>query len=186
VRPDYNMPWRMKDQETTVGSGAVIAGGLILTNAHVVSDATYIQVKKESDPDLYDAEIMFIGHDCDLALLKAKDPNSTGTPWSWSSADTGAQVKGRHVWLPMGGSRISITEGVTSRIEISQYTHCGSVSFLTIQTDAAINPGNSGGPVIQNNRIVGVAFQASAIRIISLHDPVPVIRHFLADVRDGK
>ncbi|MBN2160031.1 MAG: trypsin-like peptidase domain-containing protein [Spirochaetes bacterium] len=188
VRPDYNMPWRMKDQETTVGSGAIIAKGLILTNAHVVSDATYIQVKKENDPELYDAEILYIGHDCDLAILKAKDPKFYHDTLALEFGGIPAlRSRVATYGYPMGGSRISITEGVTSRIEISEYSHCGSVSFLSIQTDAAINPGNSGGPVIQKNKIVGVAFQASANSDnIGYMIPVPVIRHFLEDVRDGR
>jgi S1-C subfamily serine protease len=188
VSPDYNLPWIMKDPETSAGSGAIIKGGYILTNAHVVSDATYIQVKKESDPQMYEASIVYIGHDCDLALLKAKDEkfyrNTVelefgGIPELQSRVTT--------FGYPMGGSRISITEGITSRIEIGEYSHSGSVSFLMIQTDAAINPGNSGGPVMQNNRIVGVAFQASANSDnIGYMIPVPVIEHFLGDIRDGK
>jgi S1-C subfamily serine protease len=188
VSPDYNLPWTMKDPETSVGSGAIIRGGYILTNAHVVSDATYIQVKKESDPEMYEAEIVSIGHDCDLAILRAKDRRFYrntielefgGIPELRSRVTT--------YGYPMGGSRISITEGITSRIEIGEYSHSGSVSFLMIQTDAAINPGNSGGPVMQNNRIVGVAFQASANSDnIGYMIPVPVIEHFLHDVRDGK
>jgi S1-C subfamily serine protease len=188
VAPDYNLPWIMKDPETSVGSGAIIRGGYILTNAHVVSDATYIQVKKENDPEMYEAEIVYIGHDCDLAMLRAKDKRFYrdtielefgGIPELRSRVTT--------YGYPMGGSRLSITEGITSRIEIGEYSHSGGVSFLMIQTDAAINPGNSGGPVMQNNRIVGVAFQASANSDnIGYMIPVPIIEHFLRDVKDGK
>jgi S1-C subfamily serine protease len=188
IRPDYNLPWKMKEPETSVGSGAVIRGKMILTNAHVVSDATYIQVKKESDPEMYEAEIMFLGHDCDLALLKVRDrrfyKNTAelelgGVPELRSRVTT--------YGYPIGGSRLSITEGIISRIEIGEYSHSGNVSFLMIQTDAAINPGNSGGPVMQNNRIAGVAFQASAnSNNIGYMIPTPIIQHFLADVRDGR
>lgn len=188
VTPDYNLPWIMKDAETSSGSGAIIKGGFILTNAHVVSDATYIQVKKESDAEMYEAEIVYIGHDCDLAILRAKDRRFYrdtieielgGIPDLQSRVTT--------FGYPMGGSRMSITEGIISRIEIGEYSHSGSVSFLMIQTDAAINPGNSGGPVMQNNRIVGVAFQASANSDnIGYMIPVPIIEHFLRDIKDGK
>ncbi|OHD64226.1 MAG: hypothetical protein A2176_00765 [Spirochaetes bacterium RBG_13_51_14] len=188
IRPDYNLPWKMKEPETSLGSGAIIKGRLILTNAHVVSDSTYIQVKKESDPEMYEAEIMFIAHDCDLALLKVKDGrfyqnimelDLGGIPELRSKVTT--------YGYPMGGSRISITEGVTSRIEIGEYSHSGGVSFLMIQTDAAINPGNSGGPVMQKNQIVGVAFQASTNSDnIGYMIPVPVIKHFLHDIGDGR
>lgn len=188
IRPDYNLPWKMKEPETSVGSGAIIRGNKILTNAHVVSDATYIQVKKESDPELYDATILFIAHDCDLALLDVSDPDFYretvqlelgGLPELRSKVTT--------YGYPMGGSRISITEGVTSRIEIGEYAHSGSMSFLLIQTDAAINPGNSGGPVMQGDAIAGIAFQANIHSDnIGYLIPTPIIRHFLDDVRDGR
>ncbi len=187
IKPDYNLPWKMKEPDTAVGSGAIIQGNMILTNAHVVSDATYIQVKKEIDPEIYDADILFIAHDCDLALLRVKDPRFYDTTAVLELGDVPElRSKVTTYGYPMGGSRISITEGVTSRIEIGEYSHLGSVSFLMIQTDAAINPGNSGGPVMQNNRIVGVAFQASAHSDnIGYMIPVPIIKHFLNDVKDG-
>jgi S1-C subfamily serine protease len=188
IRPDYNLPWKMKEPETSGGSGAIIRGKMILTNAHVVSDATYIQVKKESDPELYEAEIMFIGHDCDLALLKVRDENFYKDT---TELELGGipEIRSRVTTYgyPIGGSRLSITEGIISRIEIGEYSHSGNVSFLMIQTDAAINPGNSGGPVMQHNRVVGVAFQASAnSNNIGFMIPVPVIQHFLGDVQDGR
>jgi len=188
IRPDYNLPWKMKEPETAVGSGAIIHDNMILTNAHVVSDATYILVKKEIDPETYEAEIMYIAHDCDLALLRVNDRRfyeNTETLELGGIPELRSKVT--TYGYPMGGSRISITEGVTSRIEIGEYSHIGSVSFLMIQTDAAINPGNSGGPVMQNNRIVGVAFQASANSDnIGYMIPVPIIRHFLKDIKDGR
>lgn len=187
IRPDYNNPWKMKDPVTSVGSGAIIAGGMILTNAHVVSDATYIQARKENDPETYEAQILFIAHDCDLALISVKDDafyrNSAeleigGIPALRSKVST--------YGYPRGGTRISITEGVTSRIDIGEYAHVGNVSYLMIQTDAAINPGNSGGPVVQDGKIVGVAFQASTrAENVGYMIPVPIIRHFLDDVADG-
>jgi hypothetical protein len=56
-----------------------------------------------------------------------------------------------------------------------------------IQTDAAINPGNSGGPVMQEGKVVGVAFQGlRQADNIGYMIPTTVIRHFLADINDGK
>ncbi len=188
IRPDYNLPWKMKEPETAVGSGSIIHDRMILTNAHVVSDATYILVKKEIDPEMYEAEILYIAHDCDLALLRVNDRrfyDNTETLELGGVPELRSKVT--TYGYPMGGSRISITEGITSRIEIGEYSHMGSVSFLMIQTDAAINPGNSGGPVMQNNKIVGVAFQASANSDnIGYMIPAPIIRHFLKDIGDGR
>ncbi len=87
----------------------------------------------------------------------------------------------------MGGDRISVTEGVVSRIESDIYAHSGADDHLVIQTDAAINPGNSGGPVIQNGKVVGVAFQGlQEADNIGYMIPTTVIKHFLKDIQDGK
>jgi hypothetical protein len=56
-----------------------------------------------------------------------------------------------------------------------------------VQTDAAINPGNSGGPVIQDDLVVGVAFQQmGGLENAGFFIPPPVIRHLLKDIEDGK
>jgi len=56
-----------------------------------------------------------------------------------------------------------------------------------VQTDAAINPGNSGGPVVQDGRVVGVAFQGfPGADNMGFFIPVPIVRHFLTNVADGR
>lgn len=88
------------------------------------------------------------------------------------------------VGYPIGGDSVSVTRGVVSRIELTQYEH-GGKELLGIQIDAAINAGNSGGPAFNDaGQCVGVAFQA-----LKSHDaenigyviPSPVINHFLKD-----
>jgi S1-C subfamily serine protease len=64
--------------------------------------------------------------------------------------------------------------------------HSGADAHLAIQTDSAINPGNSGGPVVQNGRVVGVAFQASTrLNDVGYFIPTPVVKRFLRDIEDG-
>lgn len=58
----------------------------------------------------------------------------------------------------VGGDNISVTKGVVSRVEPTQYVH-SATQLLAIQIDAAINPGNSGGPAIMGDKVAGVAFQ---------------------------
>jgi len=60
--------------------------------------------------------------------------------------------------LFVGGDNISVTGGVVSRVEPTQYVH-GAAHLMAIQIDAAINPGNSGGPALMEDKVVGVAFQ---------------------------
>ena len=83
------------------------------------------------------------------------------------------------VGYPTGGDNTSITSGVVSRVEVTQYVHAAS-HLMAIQIDAAINPGNSGGPALRGDVVVGVAFQnlphADNIGYII---PLPVVRRFL-------
>jgi len=81
-----------------------------------------------------------------------------------------------------------VTRGIVSRIDFRPYAHSGIDSHLTIQIDAAINPGNSGGPVLQEGKVVGVAFQGfsgDVAQNVGYMIPTPVIRRFLADIADG-
>jgi PDZ domain len=81
-----------------------------------------------------------------------------------------------------------VTTGIVSRIDFQLYTHSGVDSHLTIQISAQINPGNSGGPVMQNGKVVGVAFQGYSGDVaqgVAYMIPTPVIGRFLKDVEEG-
>ena len=66
---DYTTPWKQAAMEQGIGSGFIITGKRILTNAHNVSNAKYIELKKENIAKRYHSRVAFIGHDCDLAIL---------------------------------------------------------------------------------------------------------------------
>src|SRR6266705_4764870 len=70
VEPDYKAPWNSGAIQRGVGAGFVIAGNRIMTNAHVVSNSRYLTVERDGDPNKYPATVLFVAHDCDLALLK--------------------------------------------------------------------------------------------------------------------
>jgi S1-C subfamily serine protease len=185
---DYITPWKQTSMIQGIGSGFVIAGNRILTNAHNVSNIRYVELKKQNFAKRYPARVEFIGHDCDLAILSVFDQSFfEGTrPLEFGGipkVNTTVSTYG----FPLGGQHISVTEGVVSRIQMDIYSHTGADSHLVIQTDAAINPGNSGGPVMQNGKVVGVAFQG--IRLaenIGYMIPTTVVQHFLDDVNDGR
>lgn len=156
------MPWANKPQEEATGSGfAVDYDGLcILTNAHVVADATYIEVRKAGDAHKYVAQRRKVAHECDLATLTVEDAAfwQNASPLPFGSMPC-LQDEVSVIGYPEGGEGISITAGVVSRIEIQRYAHSGN-NLLAIQIDAAINPGNSGGPALDDEgRVIGVAFQ---------------------------
>ena len=184
---DYYRPWQSKGSYSSSGSGCVIAGNRILTNAHVVADETFIQIRKESDPNKYTAKVVAIGHDCDLAVLSVDDPAFFDglTPLEFGELPQ-LQDAVTVLGFPQGGDKLSITEGVVSRIEIIPYTQ-SSKQLLAVQIDAAINPGNSGGPVFKDGRIVGIAMQGmTSGQNIGYMIPMPIIQHFFDDLSDNQ
>lgn len=185
---DFVTPWKPKAVAQGIGSGFIIDGNRILTNAHNVSNNKYIEIQKENVAKRYPAKVAFIGHDCDLALLTVEDKSFFDDTKSLELAELpGVNTAVETFGFPMGGRRISVTKGIVSRIQVDTYSHTGADSHLVIQTDAAINPGNSGGPVMQDGKVVGVAFQGlRQAENIGYMIPTTVIRHFLTDINDGK
>jgi S1-C subfamily serine protease len=187
--PNYKTPWSPGDVSSGVGAGFVVDGKRIMTNAHVVSNARFLTVSKEGDPNPYLAKVLHIAHDCDLALLSVENPAFfKGTsPLELGGIPEIESVVSAYGY-PIGGTRLSVTRGIVSRIDFQPYSHSGMDSHLAIQIDAAINPGNSGGPVMQNGKVVGVAFQGYSGDIaqnVGYMIPTPVIQRFLKDVQDG-
>ncbi|MCK5805959.1 MAG: trypsin-like peptidase domain-containing protein [Lentisphaeria bacterium] len=189
-QPDYRVPWNPGASGAGRGTGFAIGGKRIMTNAHVVSNARFISVQKPTAPEIFSARVLFIAHDCDLAILAVDDeaffkglpPLVFGTvPALHSTVMT--------YGFPIGGSQLSVTRGVVSRIEFRPYAHSALDAHLAIQTDAAINPGNSGGPVIQDGKVVGVAFQGlsgAVAQNTGYMIPTPVVERFLTDIKDGR
>jgi len=184
-KPDYFRPWNTSTKRLS-GSGCIISGNRILTNAHVVADQTFLEVRRHGQPQRHKAKVLSVSHEADLALLTVDDKEffSNVVPLEFGKLAKMQQdvvVYG----FPMGGDTLSITKGVVSRIEHHNYTH-SSEYFLAAQIDAAINPGNSGGPVLANDRVVGVVMQSyKSADNIGYMVPIPIIEHFLQDIEDG-
>src|SRR5262245_13146799 len=66
--PDFFSPWQRVGTQAFAGSGVIIDGHRILTNAHVVADAVGVEVKRAGSGEQYEAAVSFVGHDCDLAI----------------------------------------------------------------------------------------------------------------------
>uniref|UniRef100_A0A803L406 Protease Do-like PDZ domain-containing protein n=1 Tax=Chenopodium quinoa TaxID=63459 RepID=A0A803L406_CHEQI len=183
--PNYFLPWQNKLQRETMGSGFVISGKKILTNAHVVADHTFVLVRKHGCPTKYRAEVLAVGHECDLAVLVVENEEFwQGVNHLELGEIPFLQEAVAVVGYPQGGDNISVTKGVVSRVEPTQYVH-GATQLLAIQIDAAINPGNSGGPAIMGDKVAGVAFQnLSGAENIGYIIPVPVIKHFIAGIEE--
>lgn len=156
--PDPYRPWSKQSPEEVTGTGVVIDGDRILTCGHVVAYASQVQVQADQSADKVFATVEAIAPDMDLAILKLDDPSFFDThhplPEMSSTPDIADSVK--VYGYPLGGTSLSITRGIISRIEFSTYSY--PTEGLRIQIDAAINPGNSGGPAVVDGKLIGIAF----------------------------
>lgn len=185
--PDYRTPWNSGRFSGGTGTGFIIGPNQILTNAHVVSDNRRLLVTRRGSSRKHVARVRHIAHDCDLALIELQDFEPfERLPYLDIGGMPTLESRVSAIGYPVGGERLSVTQGVVSRIDFSNYSHSRADSHLVIQIDAAINPGNSGGPVVQDGKVVGVAFQGNTqADNVGYIIPTPVVKRFLRDISDG-
>ena len=184
--PDPYQPWTKQPPADVTGSGVVIEGRRILSNAHVVNYASQVQIQANQAGDKISATVEFIAPGIDLAVLKLDDEKFFDTHPALALARTLPGVKDVVLTYgyPEGGNSLSITKGIISRVEFNPYNF--PVSGLRIQIDAAINPGNSGGPAVVGDKMIGLTFShlvnAENIGYIIPSEEVDL---FLQDIADG-
>ena len=140
--------------ERSLGSGVIVdKKGYILTNNHVVAQATKIQVQLNGDTTKYTAKLVGVDEETDLAVVKidaAKD-----LPVVKLGNSDGVQVGD---WVLAIGSPFGLQATVTAGIiSATDRSGVGRQFQRFLQTDAAINPGNSGGPLVDMaGEIIGI------------------------------
>lgn len=151
--PGFKMP--EPDLKTqAAGSGVIIdAKGIILTNNHVINNASKIVVKLQDDTEL-EAEILGQDPQTDLAVIKV-EPDKPLKPAVFADSE---KVQVGQWCLAIGdplGLEQTVTAGVVSALGRSGLGASTIEDF--IQTDASINPGNSGGPLVDlNGKVIGI------------------------------
>jgi len=173
--------------EEGIGSGFLVdSDGYIVTNNHVVDDASTVEVKL-STGEVLDAEVM--GKDAihDLAVIKVDSSSVAGiTPLKL--ADSNEVIPGQMA-LAIGnpyGLQNTITVGIISGLNRNI-----DDLYNMIQTDAALNPGNSGGPLLNSDgEVVGVntAIETSSTGYSGLGFAVPsnTVTKVLDDLKTGQ
>ncbi len=184
--PDIFKPWTKQSPSEISGTGVIIDGHRILTNAHMVEYASQIQVQPNGSGEKIFATVTAVAPGIDLALLTVNDPtffdNRPALPRATKlpSNKDAVLVYG----YPTGGDNLSITKGIVSRIEFVPYNDF--TDGLRIQIDAAINPGNSGGPAVVDNQMIGLAFShLTNAQNIGYIIPCEEIELFLNSVAKG-
>jgi S1-C subfamily serine protease len=184
--PAVYKPWMKQGPSDVTGSGVVIAGNRILTNAHVVMYASGVQIQANQGGDSLSATVEFLALGIDLAVLKLDDESFFASHRALPFAkDLPAVQDAVMVYgYPKGGTSLSVTKGIVSRVDFDGYY--AGVTGLRIQIDAAINSGNSGGPAVVANKMVGLAFsRLDDSENIGYIVPTEEIELFLRDVADG-
>ena len=183
---NYASPWQYGQSFNSTATGFIIDGNKIITNAHAVLNSKFLQIRKEGDSKKYKATVKFVSEDYDLALIDVEDKSFfSGTSSLKLGSLPEVQDNVTVYGYPLGGDKLSTTQGIVSRMEHNTYTLTNK-RFLIGQTDAAINSGNSGGPVISKNKVVGVAFAGlTSADNIGYFIPVNILYHFLDDIKDG-
>lgn len=190
--PDPYKPWTKQAPSEATGSGVVISGNRILTNAHVVMFASEVQVRANQSGNKLTARVETLARDMDLAILKLEDNEFFKDHPPLPCASTLPEIKDAVMAFgyPVGGDSLSVTKGIVSRIDFSPYGYdpAGTgASGLRIQVDAAINPGNSGGPAVVGDKMIGLAFSSlGGAQNISYIIPCAEIEPYLADIADGR
>jgi S1-C subfamily serine protease len=180
---DYYEPWKPGAQVPLKGCGTIISGKRILTTAHLVNKANYIEVQKCGETKRYVAKVDQVGFDLDLAILTVDDDDffTDTKPVEFGDLpNPGAKL------VIQGGDEMSIKDDTVSNMEMVWGTEGGRF-MPAILTNSAIESYNNGCPVFSDGKFVGMPFDTTGKpektgSII----PVNVIQRFFKGIKDGR
>ena len=182
--PNPTRPWAKQNPVEVMGTGAVIDGKRILTNAHIVLYAGEVFVQSPKGGDRYVARVAAIGPGIDLASLVLDDETffEKRPPIPRAAKRPAAGDPVVLMGFPVGGTGLAVSRGQISRIDFAPYNDL--TEGLRIQVDAVTGPGNSGGPALVEGKMVGLVFRR--MQNAGLIIPNEEIDAFLEDVKDGR
>ena len=151
-----------KSASIDTGTGIVVSsGGLIVTNDHVVDEASSVTVTLDGEKgETAKASIVAEDRQADLALLKINPAAATLHPLSFADSSTVQVGEAVDAIGNPYGLDWTLTTGVVSALNRQIKAPDGATIAGAIQTDAALNPGNSGGPLIDSaGAVIGINSQ---------------------------
>jgi S1-C subfamily serine protease len=155
---DFRQPWMKREPTEATSTGVVIDGNRILTSARAVEFASQIQIQANQAGDKLSARVAMANHAADLAVLVLDDDAFFKTHPAVRRDPALPSIKDQVLvyGFPVGGTSLSITKGIVSRIEMAQYNQ--TMLGVRVQIDAPVNEGNRGGPAMEGDRMVGLVF----------------------------
>ena len=150
----FDSPDEGPEAERSLGSGIIVdKKGFILTNNHVIEQATKIQVQLNAGPTLYTARVIGVDKETDLAVIKIE--SNKELPVVRLGNSSGVRVGD---WVLAIGSPFGLQATVTAGIiSAKDRGNVGRQFQHFLQTDAPINPGNSGGPLVDmSGSVIGI------------------------------
>jgi putative serine protease PepD len=175
------------------GTGFVVTkDGYIVTNDHVVDNATSVKVMLGTSKQQHDATVVGVDPSRDLALLKIDAGNNLKTLSLGDSSKVGVGDSTYAIGNPFGLDS-TLTTGIVSALNRDIQAPDGATISGALQTDAAINPGNSGGPLLDSaGQVIGVNSQIATGGNgngnvgIGFAIPANTVKDFVAQAKTGK
>ena len=176
-------------QTASSGSGFIITeDGYVVTNYHVVSGASSVQVTLYNG-DTYDATVIGGDSDYDVAVLKINasglQPVTLG-----ESADVNVGDHVLAIGNPLGELTFSMSEGIAS--SVNRAIDVDGTPFNMIQVDCSINPGNSGGPLVNlYGEVVGIvsakysSYSSTTVEGLGFAIPISDVRSIITDIMEN-
>ena len=176
-------------QTASSGSGFIITeDGYVVTNYHVVSGASSVQVTLYNG-DTYDATVIGGDSDYDVAVLKINasglQPVTLG-----ESADVNVGDTVLAIGNPLGELTFSMSQGIVSSCD--RAINVDGTPFNMIQVDCSINPGNSGGPLFNSyGEVVGIvsakysSYSSTTVEGLGFAIPISDVRSIITDIMEN-
>ena len=176
-------------QTASSGSGFIITeDGYVVTNYHVVSGASSVQVTLYNG-DTYDATVIGGDSDYDVAVLKINasglQPVTLG-----ESADVNVGDTVLAIGNPLGELTFSMSQGIVSSCD--RAINVDGTPFNMIQVDCSINPGNSGGPLVNlYGEVVGIvsakysSYSSTTVEGLGFAIPISDVKSIITDIMEN-
>ena len=176
-------------QTASSGSGFIITeDGYVVTNYHVVSGASSVQVTLYNG-DTYDATVIGGDSDYDVAVLKINAAGLTPVTLG-NSADVNVGDSVLAIGNPLGELTFSMSGGYVS--SCNRAINVDGTPFNMIQVDCSINPGNSGGPLVNlYGEVVGIvsakysSYSSTTVEGLGFAIPISDVRSIITDIMEN-